>query len=145
MSVQTSRRPSVSARRAGYVTGALVGAAGLFVINIWPGWDAVPFLTAETTEVLWLVNVTLLVGIVANLIYLFYDAPWLTSLGGVVTTIIGLVAAIRITQVFPFDFGDWAFDATVLAWILLIIAIVGSAIGIVVQVVSFVRAVSHGT
>lgn len=144
MAVTTSRRPSAPTRRVSYAFGVLAGVAGLFIVNVWPGWEAVPFLTAETTEVLWLVNFSLLVGIAANVVYLGYDAPWLVSLGGVVTTAIGLAAVVRLMQVFPVDFSAMAVDLTVLVRVVLIAAIVGTAIGIVVQLVALMRAVAGG-
>ena len=72
-------------------------------INIWPGWESLSFLTADTTKVLWLVNASLIAGVVADLVYARYDPPWLVALGGVVTTAIALAALIRIMQVFPVD------------------------------------------
>lgn len=144
MATTTAHRPSTATRRLGYVFGTLAGVIGLFLINIWPGWERVSFLTSETSEVLWLVNVALLAGIVADLVYLVYDPPWLVALGGVVTTGIGLAALIRFAQVFPVDFSGWDFDGTGLARALLIIAIVGAAIGIVVQLVALVRSLAAG-
>ncbi|HEX6234718.1 MAG TPA: hypothetical protein VFZ63_16440 [Jiangellaceae bacterium] len=138
----TAHRPSTAARRVGYGFGILAGLAGLFLINLWPGWESVSFLTADTTKVLWLVNAALIAGIVADLVYARYDPPWLVALGGLVTTGIGLVGLIRIMQVFPVDFSGWEFDGTGLVRILLILAIVGTAIGIVVQLVVLVRSLA---
>jgi hypothetical protein len=56
-----------------------------------------------------------------------------------VTTAIGLVGAVRTLQVFPFDFGGsdfWPLVFRILLWV----AIVGSAIAIVVNAVTLVRA-----
>lgn len=146
MTTTTARRPSVATRRLGYGFGIVAGIVGLVLVNVWPGWESVPFLTSDTTEVLWLVNASLVAGIVANLAYLMHDAPWLVALGGVVATGIGLAALIRIVQVFPVDFGDWDFDGTALVRIVLIVAIVGSVIGIVVQFVALLRSlVASGT
>ena len=72
---------------------------------MWPGWDAVPFLTADFVTVLWLIDVSLVATIAVNLIYVVRDPRWLTAAGAVVTTAFGLAAAVRILQVFPFDFG----------------------------------------
>jgi uncharacterized membrane protein YeaQ/YmgE (transglycosylase-associated protein family) len=139
MTTTATHRPSTATRRVGYVFGILAGAVGLFLINVWPGWEAVPFLTADTAEVLWLVNITLVAGIVANLVYLGYDPPWFAALGNVVTTTVGLVAAVRLLQVFPVDFSGMSVDLTVLVRVVLIVAVVGAAIGIVVNLVTFGR------
>jgi hypothetical protein len=132
----TARRPSAGARRAGYVLAIFFSAALLVILNGSPGWQAIPFLTSATGQVLWLVNLSLAAGIAANLVYLGYDPPWLKSLGDLVTTGIGLAAAIRIWQVFPFDLSSgWSTAVRVL----LIVAIAGSCIALVVQLVTLAR------
>lgn len=133
------RRPSVAARRSGYIVAAAVNGLVLYLVNRRPGWEALPFLTPDMTKVLWLVNASILAGIVTNLVYLFADPPRLRSLGDLVTTGIGLAAMVRIWQVWPisFDSGGFPWD-TVFRWIVAI-GIVGSAIGMVVALVTLVR------
>lgn len=140
MSVTPTRtRSSVAARRAGYVVSLLIEAAMLYVINVQPGWDAVPFLTEDTALVLGWVNASIVVGLVANLVYLVRDPVWLKALGDLATTAVGLVALQRIWQVFPFDFGDSSFDWPLVVRILLGLGIVGSVIGILVALLTAVR------
>jgi hypothetical protein len=135
-------RPGVAARRAGYAVAVLVNGALLFAVNGWPGWEALPFLTQDTTLVLGLVNASILVSLAANAVYLLHDPPWLRALGDVVTTSVGLAALVRIWQVFPLDFGDSSFDWALVAHVLLGVALVGSVIGILVGLTSFVRDVA---
>ena len=138
-----ARRPSAAARRVGYLVGVVVSAALLFVLNAQPGWQALPFLTSDTSQVIGLVNLSLAVSLAVNVVYLFYDPPWLKSLGDLITCGIGLAVAIRIWQVFPFAFhGSSAWWSTA-ARVLLILVIVGSAISIVVQAVSLARRAIH--
>lgn len=129
-------RPSVAARRVGYVVSVLVNIALLYLVNGWPGWEAVPFLTLDTQQVIGLVNTSIVASLLTNVVYLFYDAPWLRSFGDLATTAIGLAALISIWNVFPFDFEASSFDWAVLVRIGLVVGILGSAIGIVVQLVS---------
>jgi hypothetical protein len=132
----SARRPSAGVRRAGYCVAIAFGVAFLVVVNGWPGWQAMPFLTSEADQVLWLVNFSAAAGIAANVVYLAYDPPWLKSLGDMVTTGIGLAAAIRVWQVFPFDLSSgWSTAVRVL----LVIAIAGSCIALVVQIVTLAR------
>ena len=141
MTTTVDRRPSTASRRAGYVVAAVINAVMLWLIHVWPGWDAVPFLTADFDKVLRLVDLSLVVTIALNLLYLIRDPRWLTAAGAVVTTAIGLAAAVRMLQVFPFDFGDsdfWPIVFRVLLWV----AILGSVIGIIANLVTVVRA-SH--
>ncbi|HYN94333.1 MAG TPA: hypothetical protein VES42_10845, partial [Pilimelia sp.] len=84
------RRPSVGARNVGYTVGAVVDASLLYLVNVEPGWQAVPFLTDGTRQVLVLVNVSLAVGLVANLVYPAYDPPWFKGLGDLLATGIAL-------------------------------------------------------
>jgi len=135
-------RPGRSARRFGYSVAVVVNAAMLYAVNRWPGWDAVPFLTERTHLVLGLVNASIIVSLVANLVYLVRDPRWLKALGDLITTSVGLAALLRIWRVFPFDFAEGSVDWELVARALLVVAIVGSAIGIVVAIVSFFRAVS---
>ena len=135
---RVARKP-VGTRRFGYVVAVLVNAAMLYAVNRWPGWQEVPFLTADTELVLGLVNATIVVNLVANVIYLVRDPRWLTALGDLVTTAVGLAALVRIWKVFPLDVSDrWE----LLVRTLLVVGIVGSAIGIVVAIVRFGRALS---
>ena len=131
-----ARRPSAGARRAGYGLAIVFSTALLVILNGSPGWQAIRFLTSATTQVLGLVNLSLAAGLAINLVYLAYDPPWLKSLGDLATTGIGLAAAIRIWQVFPFDLSS-GWSTAVRA--LLVIAIAGSCIALVVQIVALTR------
>ena len=136
------RRPGAAARRFGYLVAALVDGALLYAANVWPGWGAVPFLTSETRLVLGLVNASILVSAAANLVYLVNDPRWLKALGDVATTGVGIAALVRIRTVFPFAFTNTSVDWNLVAKVLLVVGIVGSAIAIVVALVTFVRSVA---
>lgn len=139
MSPPTASPAGAPARRVGYLIAALVNGALLYFANVWPGWEVLPFLTGNTREVLGIVNVSLIAGIVVNVVYLFLDLPWLKALGDLVTLGIGLAVLARLWQVFPFDFRGSSFDWALLVRILFVVAGVGSAIGIIVQVVMLIR------
>jgi hypothetical protein len=140
----SARRPSAAARRVGYVLAAVINAGLLVLVNTWPGWEAVPFLTADTNQVIGLVNATLIASTLANLVYVAADPPWLKNIGDLITTGIGLASTVRMWQVFPFDFADSWINWALLARILLVVAIVGSIIGIIVQIVSLARWILGG-
>lgn len=71
----TSAPRSVTARRTGYVFGVVVNAVMLVLTNVWPGWAAVPFLTGDASRVLVLVNLTIVAGLLTDLVYLSVDPP----------------------------------------------------------------------
>jgi len=132
---RTTRRSGVS--RAGHAVAVVVNLALLYVINIWPGWDAVPFLTPSTTQVIGLVNASLWVSAIAETSYVVTTSTWWRALGDAVTTGVGLAATVRVWQVFPFDLSSgWEIAARVF----LGIAFVGGVVGIVAAIARFVRA-----
>lgn len=137
-----TKRLTVRTRRAGYVIAALVNAAMLFAANRWPGWESLPFLTADTRLVMPIVNASIMVNLVANVVYLLRDPPWLKSVGDAVTLGVGIAALVRIWSVFPFDLGDHPLDWALVVRVLLGLGIVGSIIGLIAAVVSFFRSIT---
>ena len=138
-----SKRPAVGDRRVGYVVAVLVNAAVLYAVNVWPGWQALPFLTEDMRLVLGLVKASMLVSIVANMVYFVADPRWLKALGDIVTTAVGIAALVRMWQVFPFDFSGSSFDWALVVRVAMGVAIGGSAIALVVAFVSFVKSVGR--
>ncbi|MEE2033721.1 hypothetical protein [Rhodococcus chondri] len=135
---ETSQR-KVAGRRAGYLVSIIVNSVLLYAINSWPGWDAVPFLTDDTTRVLGWVNASVVVSLVANCIYLLADPPRLKALGDLAINGVGLSALVRIWEVFPFDFTDEStIPWTLIARTVLVVSIIGTIIGIIVALVRLV-------
>jgi hypothetical protein len=133
-----ARRPSVGARRFGYLVAAVVNVALLYFANVWPGWDALPFLTADTVLVMAAINASISVNLFVNVVYLFRDDPPLKSLGDLATMAVGLFALVRVWVVFPFDFGS-GFDWAIVVRVLLVAGMVGSVLAIVATVVGLAR------
>ena len=127
---------SPAGRRTGYVAGGLANAALLWLIHVWPGWDVLPFLTGDMTQVLGWIDASLIAGIAVSAVHLVRDPGWLTPAGTLVTTAFGLAATVRMLQVFPFDLSPgWE----TVARVLLVVGVVGSGVGLVVALVSLVR------
>jgi hypothetical protein len=127
-------RPKPASRRFGYTIAMTVNAVLLYLVNVSPGWDAVPFLTHDTTQVIGWVNASIVAGIIANALYLT-DQQWFRALGEIVVTAIGLVALGRLWQVFPFAFDDDGVPWRDVARWVLAIGMAGSVIGLVVNLV----------
>jgi hypothetical protein len=142
MTQTMTQRPTAADRRLGYGIGVLVNVALLYAVNIWPGWEAVPFLTADTASVLALVNLSIVANLAANAVYLVYDVAWLKALGTILTTTVGMITLVRIWQVFPFDFGSSSINWQLATRILLIIGIIGSDIAIIVASIALVKSVT---
>ena len=135
----THTGPSVAGRRAGYAVAMTVNLVLLFLVNVTPGWQAVPFLTENTTDVLLLVNLSMGAAVVANAVYSVFDPPWVRALGDAVTTSVGLASLVRIWQVFPFEFVTSSVPWDLVARWVIGIGIFGCVVAIIVALVRFVR------
>jgi len=135
---EQSRPLGAVARRAGYAVAVFVNLVLLFLLNIRPGWRAAPFLTDDTPHVLVLLNLSLLAGIVANLVYILADGPWVKTVGDLTTTTIGLAVLLRIWQVFPFDFAAYAVNWGLILRIVTALGLAGTGIALVVNAVALI-------
>ncbi len=129
----------VSSRRIGYAVAALVNMVLFFLINASPGWQVVPFLTDDMRQVLGILNLSLIVGVIANVLFVIVDRAWLKALGDLITVSIGVVVLVRLLQVFPFDFSGSTIDWALVLRVVLAVSIGGALIAIIVQLVLLVR------
>jgi hypothetical protein len=136
--INMSKRPSVTARRGSYTAALLTNTVMLYLINGWPGWQAVPFLTDDTEKVIGLVNASIVASLVVNAMYLGYDGRWFKHLGDMTLATFGMLVAVRMWTVFPFAFAASGLDWSLVVRALLVVAIVGSGIGIVANAVPLV-------
>lgn len=69
-----------------------VWAAAVFFwpVNTWPGWQVVPFFDETTVEVLGILNFSILVSAVVNLVNLGADRNWPRAPGAAVASAMGL-------------------------------------------------------
>ncbi len=120
-------------RRVGYVIAIAINIALLVVVNNILQWGWFGFITDEWADVTPWISVSLLASTLANLVYVFNDAPVVKSSGQLVTNLIALVATYQMFRVFPFDFSGYAFDWAIVVRIVLIVGIVGTGIGAIVE------------
>ena len=128
--------------RSGSVGSAVINALLLWGINIWPGWQILPFLTPDMTRALDLINASLIASLIVNLVCAVIHSRALLALGNIVVMGIGVAALLRLWEVFPFDFGTSWSGWPVLVRVFLVLGIVGSIIGAIVEVVNFFRALA---
>ena len=133
-------RPTLRSRHFGYGLAIAINVIFIFAINEWPGWQEVPFLTDQTPDVLPLVNASLVISIVVNAAYLMADPRWFKALGDTFTAAVAFVVTLAVLVVFPFDFSAYSFDWKMLVTVMLWIALIGSAVGVIANLVAFVRA-----
>jgi len=126
------RAPTPASVAGGNLGAAVVNGVIYYLLNVAPGWQAVPFLTADTPRVLPALNAAIIASIVVNVLTALVRAPRLRALGDVVTIGFGFVALVRLWTVFPFDFGpDSAW--TIVTRVLLVVGFVGSGFGLLVS------------
>jgi hypothetical protein len=99
------------------------------------------FLTEDFSRVVGVLNLSLAAGAAVNLLWIAADPSWLRSLGQLVLSGISLVVTLRLLDVFPFDFSDWAVDVTWLARFVLVIAAFATALAVMVEAVKLARLV----
>lgn len=138
-SIGEARSRTATQRRVGYGVSIGVNGVLLFLINVAPGWAVLPFLTADFTAVLPWVNASMALGIVTTIGYLAVDTPRIKGIGDLLTQAVGLIAMIRLWQVFPFDFGSDPGAWPTVFRVFLAFGIVGAAIGMIVTAVVVVR------
>ncbi|UCF96848.1 MAG: hypothetical protein JSV89_16965 [Spirochaetaceae bacterium] len=128
-------------RMSDYIAGVVFNIIFLVVVNKVPDWNIV-FITESFPDILWALNTSLAVSIAGNLVLIFFHPRFLHHLLNAVFSVFGILAISVTLSVFPFDFSDLVGDwLTILVRIVLIIGIVGSAIGIVVNIVKAVGAI----
>lgn len=138
---QESRRRSPASRRLGYGIAIALNVVFIYLINEWPGWASVPFLTEDTSDVVPVINAGLVVSIVANAIYLIADPRWLRAIGDAVTATVSFIVTLVVLEVFPFDFSAYSFDWTLLVRVMLVVGLIGSTVAVIGNLVIFVREV----
>jgi hypothetical protein len=77
-------------------------------------------------------------------VYLVRDPDWLRAAGDLLGLSVGVVAMLRIWEVFPFAFGAGPVDWALVVRVLLVLGITGSGIGILVAVVRLVKSLDVG-
>jgi hypothetical protein len=129
-------------RRIGYGVAIGFNIGFLVIVNNVLDWGWFPWLTEDLTDLLPIINVSVIATIVANAVYLVYDPPWFKGIAEVVLLTISLIVTIRLLQVFPFDFSAYDFAwATLTRWALGV-AIFGIGIAMLVQLVKLARLAS---
>jgi hypothetical protein len=141
MTTTTMQRPRAArgARRFGYVVSVAVNLVMLALIHAWPGWDVIPFLTAQTTDVLPYVVASIVATILVNTLYVVRDDRVVKASGDLVTNLVSMLCLIRFWQIWPFDFAEVWSGWQPLTYVLLGVATIGTAIGALVQVATLVR------
>lgn len=122
-------------RQVGYAIAIVVNVIFLCVVNVWPSWRALTFLTPEAATAVWIVNVAAIVAIPLNLMCILIDRRWLKAFTELIGASFSVAFFVELWRTIPFDFPDGVLNWTFLAPYVIVAGIVGSSIAIVVQIV----------
>lgn len=117
-------------RRFGYGVAVIVNLVMLGAVQFILDWGWLPFLTEEFRALVPLISVSLIFSIIANLVYLFDDRTIVKSTGQILVDLVSLYVTYQIYLAFPFDFTASTIDWAVPLRVLLIVAMVGTGIGV---------------
>ena len=131
-------RPPVEAvkqagRRFGYALSIGINLVVLWIVFNILEWGWPPFVTEDWTRAQGLVAASIIVAIIANVAYIAYDPKWFRGFGDAFQSVFTMVSSARVLAVFPFDYTPYSGPWEVLTRIILIVAIVGSAIAIIIN------------
>lgn len=128
--MSTTRR---SNPKLGYIISILVNIFMWFVFHNLLNWG-IEFVTPEFTQVLWALDLSIGVTIIANALFLIYDPPWFKYLGQMAMNVAGIISVYTLWRVYPFDFGG----LDPLVRFALLIALFGILVAIVVETINLV-------
>lgn len=117
-------------RKSEYIVAIIFGLIFLYIVNNLLNWN-IYFITSALNQVLWIINLSIIITIVGNILLIAYDPQWLRHVVRIIINIINLISAYFVYIVFPFNFFNsfinWGLS------ILLILIMIGIAIAIVVE------------
>lgn len=140
-----AQRPSTDAtgRRAGYLIVVLLDLVMLWIAHQLLDWQWPSFLTSAFEDLLPWITASLAATAMVNLVWVFWDPDWFRHLTQFGLNVLSLLVAVRTWQIFPFDFSSYASGWEAFARVVIVVGIVGSAIGAVVELVKLARS-GHG-
>jgi hypothetical protein len=138
-------REAPSRRMGEYISSVVANAILIYVLNRLPDWNISVLVSDLYRQVLWAINLSLGVHVGLNFFLIFYHPLSLHYLAGVVLSGVGVIPLARLVSVFPFSFpaqlSDWL---TPLVKVLLILGLVGAAIGAAVNLGKLVSTLLRG-
>jgi hypothetical protein len=117
-------------RKGEYIAAIIFGLIFWYIVNNLLNWN-IYFITNALNEVLWIINLSIIVTIIGNAFLIAYDPDWFRHIIKIIINIITLISTYFVYIVFPFNFYN-SFINWGLA-ILLILAMIGIVIAILVE------------
>jgi len=118
-----------------YLIAILINLLFLYIANNLIYWN-LSFIAASFGDVLWAINLSLIVAIVANVSFILYDHSGFKIVSKIIMSFTALIAAFTILTVFPFVINQ--FIIAVGLKILIIIGILAAVVSIIFQIMKMV-------
>jgi len=120
-----------SGQKSEYIAAIIFNLIWWYIVNNLLNWQ-VYFVTNAFNEVLWIINLSIIVSIIGNALLLFYSPERLRHGVKIVINIVSFIAVYLVWELFPFNFYnsfyDWLFS------LLLILGMIGIAIATIVEI-----------
>ena len=122
-------------KRFGYFLSILINFAMIYIANNLLVWN-VPYLTNDFIRCLWAINLSFVVTIFTNFIFIFFDRKWFHSLMEAFGTVFSFLSTYVFWQIFPLDINvTWAYWVN----IGLIVLLVLTALSFISQIMHAIR------
>lgn len=112
----------------------MINIALIWIVNNILNWQ-VPALTLDFDKVSWFFELSFIASIFANLIFIVWRSKAIQSLLSVITNLFSIYALFMFNLVFPLNFANSTND--MVARVVIYIALLGTVIGAIVELVKF--------
>ena len=126
-------------RNVGHGVTLIVDLLLLWIVDNLLAWDVLPFLTGEFAEVSGLIMFSLVASMVVHVALLASSRPRPSPIERAALAAIDVWVSISVLRVFPFDFDEYSFDWSIVARTVLVIGVIGSAIGLLTALARLAR------
>ena len=116
-----------------FIAAIIINIIFLYIVNNLLNWN-ISFIAPTFSQVLFILNVSIIANILANIGFLIYQRGWFRSLAQIILNIIGFAVAYSFFVVFPFVFQTIAF-----AYILKFLLILGMIALVIASIVEVLR------
>ena len=119
-------------RTTEYIVAIIFNVIFLYIVNNLLNWH-IYFITPAFNEVIWIINLSIIVTIIGNALMLLYRRESFRHLMKIIMNIVSFIAVYLVYEVFPFNFYNSFFN-----WglsIFLILIMIGLIIASVVEVI----------
>jgi len=118
-----------------FIVAIIVNIIFLYIVNNLLNWN-LSFIAPTFSEVLFVLNISIIANIIANIGFLVYQKGWFRSIAQIILNVISFIVFYTLYTVFPFTFQSiWVTYALLL---ILIIGMVGLFISTIYEIVRLI-------